>query len=119
LILQALPLSNGDGTCKIVLLCPKRASNPKTETSGILNPALDAGIEALARNFSAGPSLTANPRRVPPNGFRSTSCRQIWIPGSRNTMRRGHIRDVGVSEKLRMQTFLDAIPMTKEKMIAA
>jgi hypothetical protein len=33
-------------------------------------------------------------------------------------MRPGHIRDVGASAKS-MQTFLDAMPMTKEKMIAA
>jgi hypothetical protein len=33
-------------------------------------------------------------------------------------MRHGHIRDVGASETP-MQTFLDAMPMTKEKMIAA
>src|SRR5689334_16123219 len=30
---------------------------------------------------------------------RSTSCRPIWIPGSRNTMRRGHTRDAGASGK--------------------
>jgi hypothetical protein len=34
-------------------------------------------------------------------------------------MRHGHIRDVGASEKHPMQTFLDAMPMTREKMIAA
>jgi hypothetical protein len=32
---------------------------------------------------------------------RSTSCRPIWIPGSRNIMRRGLIRDDGVSAKPR------------------
>jgi hypothetical protein len=34
-------------------------------------------------------------------------------------MRHGHIRDVGASGKTPMRTFLDAMPMTKEKMIAA
>jgi hypothetical protein len=38
-----------------------------------------------------------------------------WI---RNTMRRGHIRRWCFG-KTPMQTFLDAMPMTKEKMIAA
>jgi transposase InsO family protein len=33
--------------------------------------------------------------------YRSTSCRPIWIPGSRNTMRRGHIRDAGASGRPR------------------
>ena len=31
----------------------------------------------------------------------SMSCRPIWIPGSRNTMRRGHIRVAGASAKPR------------------
>jgi hypothetical protein len=33
-------------------------------------------------------------------------------------MRHGHIRDVGCFGKTPMQTFLDAMPMTKEKITA-
>ena len=39
-----------------------------------------------------------------------------WIA---DTMRRGHIRDVWCFGKTPMQTFLDAMPIAKEKMIAA
>ena len=48
-----------------------------------------------------------------------TSSRPIWTHGSKNTMWRGHIRDVGASVRPPMQIFLDAMPTTKEKMIAA
>ena len=48
-----------------------------------------------------------------------TSSRPIWTHGSKNAMWRGHIRDVGASVRPPMQIFLDAMPTTKEKMIAA
>ena len=52
---------------------------------------------------STGPCSTNS--TVSPSARRciiqSMSCRPIWIAGSRNTMRRAHIRDAGASEKLR------------------
>jgi len=41
------------------------------------------------------------------------------IYGSRATTRRGPIKAAGASVKMPMQTVLDAIPIAKEKMIAA
>jgi hypothetical protein len=49
----------------------------------------------------------------------STNCSPIWTRGSKNTMRHGHIRGRWCFGKTPMQTFLDAMPMTKEKMIAS
>jgi len=42
----------------------------------------------------------------------SRTCRMISIYGSEATIRIGHIKGAG-------ETFLDAIPIAKEKMIAA
>jgi hypothetical protein len=55
----------------------------------------------------------------PLRGYDRRSTRPIWILGSRNTTRRGHIRDAGAFGETPMQTFLDATPIAKEKMIAA
>jgi hypothetical protein len=52
------------------------------------------------------PETLEGRRPIPP-----ASCRPISMSGFTSTMRRGHIKDAGAS-------FLDAMPMTKEKMIA-
>ena len=54
-----------------------------------------ASASAFTKRCSMSSTVSPSARRCI---VRSTSCRPIWIPGSRNTMRRGHIRDVGASE---------------------
>jgi Winged helix-turn helix len=55
-----------------------------------------ASASAFTKRCSTSSTVSPSARRCI---VRSTSCRPIWIPGSRNTMRRGHIRDVGASGK--------------------
>ena len=50
---------------------------------------------------------------------RSMNCKPNWMRGSQNIMRRGLIRDADASAKTQLQTFLDAMPRTREKIIAA
>jgi hypothetical protein len=68
-----------------------RAPKPRA-----LKPTASASASTRLCSISSTVSPFARRRIV-----QSTSCRPIWIAGSRNTMRRGHIRAVGASEKRR------------------
>ena len=50
--------------------------------------------------------------------MQSTSCKPTSICGSANTMSKGRIKDAGASAKHRRRPFLDAMPITKKKLIA-